>query len=306
MATDMWSLGIMSALMLTGEFVFESSKDENASPAAALNAAAECDLAKMVHSPLWHNVSNLAKDFVCSLLVLDENARLDVEQALEHVWFTDDKRREVIQHLYKEAIEGWMPSRPLLDFKEDLALFRQASKSTLDVRPHPLHDPLVLTIHKSILMPPPARPSSKRFLPRPTPPLENGPRSSPFFSVAMWDGATDITGRRLDSDDDADKPSILPKPAITTDPRKNRESREKTKAECDAEKPSESSVMRLGGGEHENSLHGKLSQRIVQSSIELDYTESRLYDRVSREEAGTFLSAKNYRQSIEKRRRLGD
>ena len=306
MATDMWSLGIISALMLTGEFVFESSKNEYASPAATLNAAAECDLAKIVHSPLWQNISNLAKDFVGNLLVLDEKARLNVEQALEHVWFTDDKRREVIQHQYEEAIRGWMPSRPLLDFKEDLALFREASKSTLDVRPHPLHDPSVLTIHKSILMPPPARPSSKRFLPRPTPLSENGQRSSPFFSVAMWDGATDITERGLESDDDADKPSILPKPAITTDQRHDSESRGNIKAECDAQKLAKSSVMQLGGGEHEDLSHGELSERILQSSIELDYTESRLYDRVSREEARTFLSAKSYRQSVEKRRRLGD
>ena len=305
MATDMWSLGIISALMLTGEFVFESSKNEYASPAATLNAAAECDLAKTVHSPLWQNVSNLAKDFVGNLLVLDEKARLNVEQALEHVWFTDDKRKEVIQHQYEEAIRGWMPSRPLLDFKEDLALFRQASKSTLDVRPHPLHDPSVLTIHKSILMPPPARPSSKRFLPRPTPLSENGQRSSPFFSVAMWDGATDITERGLESDDDAEKPSILPKPAITTDERHDSESRENIKAECDAQKLGKSSVMQLGGGEHENLSHGELRERILQSSIELDYTESRLYDRVSREEASTFLSAKSYRQLVEKRRRLG-
>ena len=306
MATDMWSLGIISALMLTGEFVFESSNNGNASPAAALDAAAECDLAKIVHSPLWQNISSLAKDFVRNLLVLNEKARLNVEQALEHVWFTDDKRREVIQHQYEEAIGGWMPSRPLLDFKEDLALFRQASKSTLDVRPRPLHDPSVLTIHKSILMPPPARPSSKRFLPRPTPPLENGQRSSPFFSVAMWDGATDITERGLESDDDVGKPSILPRPAITTGQRQDSESREKFEAECDAQKLAKSSAMQRGGGEHENFSHGELKPRSLQLSIESDYTESRLYDRVSREEASTFRSAKSYRQSVEKRRRLGD
>ena len=304
MATDMWSLGVISALMLTEESAFESSKNEDASSAAALNAAAECDLAKKIHSPLWQNVSNLAKDFIRNLLVLDEKARLNVEQALEHVWFTDYERREVIQHQYKEAIGGWMPSRPLLDFKEDLALFRQASKSTLDVRSHPLHDPSVLTIHKSILMPPPARPSSKRFLPRPTPLSENGQRSSPFFSVAMWDSATNITKRGAESDDDADKPSIFLKPAITTDQRRNSESRKNSKAECDAQKLAKSSAMQLGRGEHENLSHGELSRRILQSSIELDYRESRLYDRVSREEASTFQSAKSYRQSVEKRRRL--
>ena len=133
----MWSLGIISALVLTGESVFENSQDECASPAAILNAAAECDLAKMAHSPLWQSVSNLAKDFVRNLLVLDEEARLNVEQALEHRWFPDYKGKEDIQQQYRDAIRGWMPSRPLLDFKEDLSVYRQASKSTLDVRSSP-------------------------------------------------------------------------------------------------------------------------------------------------------------------------
>ena len=137
MAMDMWSLGIISALILTGESVFEGSHDGFASPAATLNAAAECDLGKMVQSPLWQSISNLAKDFVRNLLALDEKARLNVEQALEHGWFTEYKGKEDIQQQYRDAIQGWMPSRPLLDFKEDLAVFRQASKSTLDVRPLP-------------------------------------------------------------------------------------------------------------------------------------------------------------------------
>lgn len=137
MATDMWSLGIISALILTGESIFDNSRNGYASPAAVLNAAAECDLTKMVDSPLWQSVSNLAKDFVRNLLILDEKARFNVEQALEHGWFTEYKRRKGIQQQYESAIRGWIPSRPLLDFKEDLAVFREASKSTLDVRSSP-------------------------------------------------------------------------------------------------------------------------------------------------------------------------
>ncbi len=134
MATDMWSIGIITTLLLTGESVFENSKNKDASSAAVLDAAAECDLAKMdIHSN-WQTVSNIGKTFVRSLLILDEKARLKVEQALQHGWFTNGERKETIQKEYEEAIRGWMPSRPLLDFKEDLALYRDASRSTLDVR----------------------------------------------------------------------------------------------------------------------------------------------------------------------------
>ena len=135
MAADMWSIGIISALLLSGEFIFENPWNGYGSPAAILNAAAECDLANLDHSPPWQTVNNLAKDFVRKLLILDEKVRLDVEQALEHGWFTDSKRRKCIQQQYEDVTRGWMPSRPLLDFKEDLMVFREASKYTLDVRP---------------------------------------------------------------------------------------------------------------------------------------------------------------------------
>ena len=137
MAMDMWSIGIISALLLTGESVSENSMHEYNSPAAVPNAAAECDLARMVYSPLWQSVNVLAKDFVRNLLLLDEKARLNVETALEHGWFTDSKRKEDIHQEYEDAIRGWIPSRPLLDFKEDLAMFQEASRSTLDVRSSP-------------------------------------------------------------------------------------------------------------------------------------------------------------------------
>lgn len=134
MAADMWSIGIITALLLTGKSVFEDSRSDYYSSAALMDAAAECDLTKMGQSSLWQGVSNLAKDFVRNLLILDEKARLNVGQALKHEWFTDEKHEKNIKHKYADAIRGWMPSRPLLDFEEDLALFSEVSRSTLDVR----------------------------------------------------------------------------------------------------------------------------------------------------------------------------
>ena len=134
MATDMWSIGIITTLLLTGEFVFENSKDNFALSAAILDAAAECNLAKMDHDPAWQAVNNLGKEFVKGLLVLDENARLDAGQALKHGWFADGKRKKPIQQEYEEAIRGWMPRGTLLDFKEDLASWKEACEPPLDVR----------------------------------------------------------------------------------------------------------------------------------------------------------------------------
>jgi len=40
-------------------------------------------------SPVWHVISNDAKDFVSSLIVLDPKERLNAKEALEHPWFTN-------------------------------------------------------------------------------------------------------------------------------------------------------------------------------------------------------------------------
>ena len=120
--------------MLTGESVFEMPQDEEASSAGRLDAATQYNLAKIDHDAAWQVVNDLGKGFVKGLLVLDEKIRLDAGQALEHGWFTDGKRKNTIQKMYEEAIRGWMPSRPLLDFKEDLALFAEANNPTPDVR----------------------------------------------------------------------------------------------------------------------------------------------------------------------------
>ena len=130
----MWSIGIITTLLLTGESVFENSKEKYASSAGNLDAAAKYNLAKIDHDSAWQMINDLGKDFVKGLLVLDENARLDVGHALKHGWFTEGERKKTIQQQYEEAIRGWMPTRPLLDFRQDLAIFRDASKYTLDVR----------------------------------------------------------------------------------------------------------------------------------------------------------------------------
>ncbi|CAD6582985.1 MAG: hypothetical protein ASARMPRED_001122 [Alectoria sarmentosa] len=295
MAADMWSIGIITALLLTGESVFEDSKNEYFSPAAVSDAAAECDLAKMVHSPLWQSVNNLAQDFVRNLLILDEEARLNADQALKHEWFTDCKRKKEIQQKYEDAIRGWMPSRPLLDFKEDLAVFREANNCTLD----------------SILMPPPPKPNLNRFLSRPLYQLQSGQQLSPFFSRAVQDTTTKLVplngqNRELESDDGASMPSSFPKQTIPGNKRPNHDSRGKNKVQSETKKPANNSAKQIVVGKHETLFQFESSRRTQRPSTDLDYEERRLHDRASREEASIFMSAKSYGQCVEKRRRLGD
>ena len=175
----------------------------------------------------------------------------------------------------------------------------------------PLHNPSVLTVRQSILMPPPAKPRAKGFLRRSLHRSENGQRSSPFFLRAIQDGATELTPqaakkRELEFGDEADKPSILPKQAMSTNERQSKGRPENINVRCKAKKPAKSSAMQIAGLEHEDSSHAEPNQRPPQSSLDLDYEERRLYDRASREEASIFRSAKSYGESITKRRKLGD
>ena len=166
-------------------------------------------------------------------------------------------------------------------------------------------------VRQSILMPPPAKPSSKILLRRPLHQLENGQRSSLFFSAAIQNDSTKIALQAtekgdLESDHQANKELILPKTVISTKKRQTNDSREKMKVRCEAKEPAEISALHVVGSEHKELSHARLGRRPQRWSIDQDYEEHRLYDRVSREEASVFRSAKSYGQSVEKRRKLGD
>ena len=78
---DSWSLGVMTYLLLSGSLPF-FGKDEN-------------EIAKnVVHSkinfekkPIWKEITDEAKDFICHLLEKDLKKRIGMKEALEHPWF---------------------------------------------------------------------------------------------------------------------------------------------------------------------------------------------------------------------------
>ena len=178
----------------------------------------------------------------------------------------------------------------------------------------PMHDPLVLTNCQSTLMPPPARPKSIKFQHRSFNGLDNDQLWSPLFSQAIQNSVAKMAPRIInegeaESDDEANKPGILPTQNISTKKRQSRDDLENILLQCEAKKLPKKSVMQEFGGEREqvSYVESGHQQRVGQpSGMNLDYNECRLYDKVSREKAGIFRSAKNYRQSVEKRRRLRD
>ena len=75
---DMWSLGVIVYMLLSGEPPFEGAEDE------LLENIQRCNYS--FRSNRWKNISGHAKDFVAGLLVTDVSVRLTANQALNHPW----------------------------------------------------------------------------------------------------------------------------------------------------------------------------------------------------------------------------
>ncbi|CAK0853369.1 unnamed protein product, partial [Prorocentrum cordatum] len=99
---DMWSLGVMTYILLDGRPPFQGPNDR-----------ATC---KRIRTGLysfpaerWHRISNAARDFVRALLEIDPNRRLSAEEALDHEWLKVDwalDSDEAAPPLDAEVLEG--------------------------------------------------------------------------------------------------------------------------------------------------------------------------------------------------------
>ncbi len=136
-AVDMWSIGCVTASMLIGRPAFalsQASAGRQDSAALVIAAAAECDLRVLDRPDVWGgDIDVQAKEFIRSLLVLDERARLSARQALKHDWFTQETSELSIASRYDQAVAGWEPSYLGWDFKEHLNRFIEARIPEYDV-----------------------------------------------------------------------------------------------------------------------------------------------------------------------------
>ena len=126
MATDMWSVAALTAVLLQGSSFFANYNDSefrHDSVKAILDAASHCNLDKLDFDPCWQLVDPLVKDFLRQLFVLDETKRMKVGPALTHPWFTQEARKDHIEDHYQRIVSRWKPKGPRLDYKEDLSIF---------------------------------------------------------------------------------------------------------------------------------------------------------------------------------------
>jgi len=78
---DLWSLGVITYLMLSGSLPFDDRESEEA---IAKKTVSEEPPYK---GSIWKKISNEAKDFIKRLLVKNPEKRMNIKEALEHEWF---------------------------------------------------------------------------------------------------------------------------------------------------------------------------------------------------------------------------
>lgn len=118
-AVDMWALGVISYILLSGTMPFEDDnrmrlyrqilkgKYSFSGEVSTLNASASAEAwrpranACLLPPQPWPSVSNLAKDFVERILTVDPSERLTAGQALKHPWIISTAAASSMKNLQR-------------------------------------------------------------------------------------------------------------------------------------------------------------------------------------------------------------
>lgn len=113
----MWSLGIITICLLTGDpFIsFEELQDLSQADIAVKLAEAGRDY------PQWRHLNLQGKDFIRKLLVLEPLKRMTAKEAVNHEWFRKPTRIAVeLDKLYERSIVFWSQRSNHIGIVEDL------------------------------------------------------------------------------------------------------------------------------------------------------------------------------------------
>ena len=87
---DLWSLGIITYLMLSGSLPFDHKTDEEE---IARKTVSEPPPYK---GSIWARISKEARNFIDNLLQKDPSKRMNIKEALEHEWFNKFSNSKII------------------------------------------------------------------------------------------------------------------------------------------------------------------------------------------------------------------
>uniref|UniRef100_A0AC34GPF1 Twitchin n=1 Tax=Panagrolaimus sp. ES5 TaxID=591445 RepID=A0AC34GPF1_9BILA len=115
--TDMWSVGVLSYILLSGLSPFGGENDEE-----TLKHVKACDW--NMDDPAFNSISDNAKEFIKKLLIMDPHQRMNVFEALDHPWLNSRLEGEAQQipsdryHKVRDAVrskyDAWPEPNPPL------------------------------------------------------------------------------------------------------------------------------------------------------------------------------------------------
>ena len=136
-SVDMWSLGVIMFIMLSGEPPFFCENETK-----MFNKIRQCDY--KFHPEKWGTVSDNAKDLISKLLIVDFQSRLSPLEVLEHPWINN--MEEIGSNLLLDAAEnmkkwnarkrligGIMKVRAAIRFKKALSGNNNQKKLAKDI-----------------------------------------------------------------------------------------------------------------------------------------------------------------------------
>ncbi|CAF2337778.1 unnamed protein product [Rotaria sp. Silwood2] len=88
---DMWALGVMLYVLLTGTLPFAGTRNR------VFDMITKCVYS--TKSKQWEHISESAKDLVTRLLCLDQNERITIKEALTHPWIREREKFALRKHL---------------------------------------------------------------------------------------------------------------------------------------------------------------------------------------------------------------
>ncbi|XP_075936977.1 serine/threonine-protein kinase H1-like [Anarhichas minor] len=98
-AVDMWALGVIAYVVLSGSMPFEDDSRTRLYRSIVRGKYS-------FHGDPWPSVSNLAKDFVQRLLPLDPAARLTADQAIRHPWVVTMAAGSSVKNLHRSISQN--------------------------------------------------------------------------------------------------------------------------------------------------------------------------------------------------------
>lgn len=132
---DCWAIGVLSFLLLADEKPFRGKNKKE-----VMQNIKQCNY--NFNAAAWKQVSQVAKDFVSSLLVYDSEKRLSAEAALQHTWLNktevepSTERRES-HELMKDVRDCIMAYKGASEMKKIAAVVvahKSSSAEILDIR----------------------------------------------------------------------------------------------------------------------------------------------------------------------------